>query len=392
VTALLVLLALLSVAMLASRQGAFDELVARAATPILVVTGLAISPAGLGFLDAETVKGLDPAIGVGITWLALLAGLRSSAALPRALITPEGRRASALAVLASVVVSIVAAGVLQAAAGFGYAPVDAAHTAPAALLVGASLAGMPGDRSASPTRAAYAAVAELVVLVAALIAFAAWSTPTNAAVVAGLGVVGAVVVNLVLTSVPAEVAYLAVCVLVAGLCTLAKVPGAVAGFVLGAASAHVRRSQPIVDSLLVTERPARIVVTVVLAAVTPPALHDAIAGAALGVGLVLVQYFVSLALRDGSSLLARLASTVATSTTPLVAVAAFAGAGVDGARALLPAVIVAVAVADAVAFTMSLAARSTARSSSSPDARTVDGATTSAAALASSSTSTKGSP
>jgi hypothetical protein len=234
------------------------------------------------------------------------------------------------------------------------------------LLVGASLAGMPGDRTASPTRAAYASVAELVVLVAALIAFAAWSTPMNTAVVAGLGIVGAVVANLVITAVPAEVAYLAVCLLVAGLCTLAKVPGAVAGFVLGAASAHVRRSQPVIDSLVRTERPVRIVVTVVLAAIAPPALNDAIAGAAFGLGLVLVQYFISLALRDGSSpLLARLASTVATSTTPLVAIAAFAGAGIAGARALLPAVIVAVAVADAVAFTMSLAARSSRASTGS---------------------------
>jgi hypothetical protein len=236
---------------------------------------------------------------------------------------------------------------------------------------------MPGDRTASATRAAYASVAEVFVLVAALIAFAAWSSPANTAIVAGLGVVGAVVVNLVLTpgdpgAVPPAVAYLAVCVLVAGLCNLAKLPGAVAGFVLGAASAHVRRSSSSVDALLVTERPVRIVVTVVLAATTPPALNDAIAGTALGIGLVLVQYFVSLALKDGSSLLARLASTVATSTTPLVAVAAFAGAGIAGARALLPAVIVAVAIADAVAFTMSLVART----EKSHDANTSAGADT----------------
>jgi hypothetical protein len=367
VTALLVLLALLSVAMLFSQQGAFDELVERASTPVLVGLGFALSPAGFGFLSASTLNGLAPAVDVGVFWLAVLAGLRASSLLPAALRAPEGRRAAVLAVVAAAVASLVAGGVLQAAAGVAHG-IGLKGSLPAALLVGASLSGMPGERGASAVRAAYSGTAQLVVLVAALVSLFLWTGRTELVVVGALGCVGAVVVRLILPrgesgGVPAPIAYLAVAVLLAGLSRLAAVPGAIAGFLLGSLVARIdavlagASPNPAPDALLATERPVRIVVTTVLAAITAITMTDAIVGAALGISVVLVQYFVSLALTDGTSLLERLGATVATSTTPLVAVAAFSSAHIDGAKALLPVILVAVAVADAVAFTMSLAAR-----------------------------------
>ncbi len=390
-TSLLVLLGLLSLAMLASRQGALDEVIARATTPVLVLFGLAISPAGLDFLTPSTLESLGTALVVGICWLALLAGLRASAALKRSSAPRPAdvsgpvhkgpprsvARAVALAFAAAVVASGIAALVLLSAAATGHPFVSAGSVAPAAVLVGASLAGMPGERHGTRARTAFAATAELVVLAAALGAFAAWSGAQETLVLVGFGVLGAVVVQLLLApgdpaKVPAAVAYLSVATLVAGLARLAAVPGAVAGFVLGAVSGPFRGSD-VVDKLLLTERPVRIVITVLLAASTTFDLADLVAGIILGVGAVLVQLGVSLALVDGRSLLERLAATVATSTTPLVAVAAFAEAHVDDAASLLPSVIIAVAVADAVAFTFSLAAHKQAPPMGHPSSAHVSG-------------------
>ena len=415
-SSLLVLLALLSLAMLASRRGAFDELAASATTPVLVLLGVALSPAALGFLTPSVVEGLAPALQVGVCWLALLAGLRAASRIPTSL---SGLRAGSLALVAAALSAGAAGLILLAAGALGHPLVDTAlkplvdaaldahehalasggalassaaltsSTAgttagaravlPAALLVGASLAGMPGERTATPVRAAYAAAAELIVLAAALAAFALWCGLLRTGIVAGLGVLGAVVVRMLAparapaapagepehgdegaSAIPVAVAFIAVTTLVAGLSHLAAVPAGVAGFVAGAASAWGRGD--VADQLLKTERPVRIVVTVVLAASTPLAFPSVLAGIALGVAVVGVQVLATLALAEKSSLLERLAVSVATSTTPLVAVAAFSLANVDGAHRLLPAVVIAVSLADAVSFAFSLAAhRRTAR-------------------------------
>ena len=161
-SAVLVLLGLLSLAMLASRRGAFDEIVARATTPILVGLGVLLSPTGLGFLTPSTLDGMDNAVEVGVCWLAILTGLRASSLLPPALRDKNGARAAGLAVVSAAMSAVVTGGVLNAAAGLGRFVMDAGSLAPASVLVGASLAAMAGDREHNGARRAYAATTAIL--------------------------------------------------------------------------------------------------------------------------------------------------------------------------------------------------------------------------------------
>lgn len=75
-SAILVLLALLSVATLASRRGYAAFVAHIVTTPILIGLGVLIAPGRLAFLTPSTTEALLPALRVGAAWLALLVGLR----------------------------------------------------------------------------------------------------------------------------------------------------------------------------------------------------------------------------------------------------------------------------------------------------------------------------
>lgn len=77
-TSILVLLALLSVATLASRRGSAEAVVNLASAPLLVTMGFVMGPEGLGFLLPSTAAALTPGLRVGVAWLAFLVGLRAS--------------------------------------------------------------------------------------------------------------------------------------------------------------------------------------------------------------------------------------------------------------------------------------------------------------------------
>ncbi|MFZ9887584.1 MAG: hypothetical protein ACO3JL_08780 [Myxococcota bacterium] len=92
-SAILVLLALLSVATLFARRG-FAAFVAHIVTaPLLLGVGALLSPRGLALLTPVTLAALEPAIRVAAAWSVLLVALRGSAALRDA----QQRRATASA-------------------------------------------------------------------------------------------------------------------------------------------------------------------------------------------------------------------------------------------------------------------------------------------------------
>lgn len=74
--AILVLLALLSLATLVARQRTAVVAAHIATTPAVLGMGFALGPRGLGFITSSTTDAFSPALGVGLTWLAFLAGLR----------------------------------------------------------------------------------------------------------------------------------------------------------------------------------------------------------------------------------------------------------------------------------------------------------------------------
>lgn len=363
-SSLLVLLVLLSVATLASRRGSFDKMMTSGATPILVALGAVIAPAGLGFLPPSVLQGLLPAVDVGVLWLAMLAGVRASGTLER---TGMVRGAVAASGVTALVASAVTLVVLRGSATLGSPLVDDLHVLPASVLVGVALACTParpgGRASTARARFVQAAVAELLALAAAVSVLAVWSDGSRAAATVGLGVLGAAIAYLLAaqTGLAPVVAVLAAGTLLAGLSALAHLPGAVAGFIAGTLSARTRDLSSLSSWLFATERPVRVVVTVVVAASAGVDLFHLLPGAILGLVAVGVLVGANLLLVDDAPRLDRLAATVAMSTTPMVVVASFAHIDVAPAQSLLPVVLVAVSVADAAAFTLSLWARSNRR-------------------------------
>lgn len=75
--ALLVLLALLAVGAVASRQGGARAVAVVAAAPLLVGLGWLVGPQGLAFVYPSWVHSLDTPMEVGAAWLAFLVGLRA---------------------------------------------------------------------------------------------------------------------------------------------------------------------------------------------------------------------------------------------------------------------------------------------------------------------------
>jgi len=76
VTAVLVLLGLLSLGTLASRRGFAAFVFSQVSTPILLGVGMLCAPNALNLLNDDTLGALEPALRVGAAWLALLIGAR----------------------------------------------------------------------------------------------------------------------------------------------------------------------------------------------------------------------------------------------------------------------------------------------------------------------------
>lgn len=76
-SATLVLLALLSIATLASQRGYAAFVAHIVSAPLLLAVGVMLAPSRLAFLSVATTEALLPPLRVGIAWLVLLVGLRA---------------------------------------------------------------------------------------------------------------------------------------------------------------------------------------------------------------------------------------------------------------------------------------------------------------------------
>lgn len=76
-SATLILLALLSIATLASQRGYTAFVAHIVSAPLLLAVGVLIAPSRLAFFSVSTTEALIPPLRVGIAWLALLVGLRA---------------------------------------------------------------------------------------------------------------------------------------------------------------------------------------------------------------------------------------------------------------------------------------------------------------------------
>jgi hypothetical protein len=371
-TAILVLLALLSIATLASRPGAWATAIDRSATPLLVGGALLCTPAGLAVLSAELIDSMRPALAVGVTWLALLTGLRSATATAQAAIhdTRATRRAALVVVVATVASVLLAVFAVWVSVVLGlHAPIPLGLLAGAGLIIGGALVGSPPVEEAErDVRAHLVHAGELVAMVCAVLALAVlppWSPlpPSLAAVtVVGGGLLLALLQRLAGGSAEGDratrtIAALGIITLTAGLLHKARLPSAVCGLVAGVALARTDLGRALRDGLNPTERPARIVVVFLAALVMPLSRTALLVGLLLAAAQILVQLVAtSWAVGHRPSLRA-LANGLTSSATPVLLAASYALAGLPEGDLLLATVVVAVVVTDLLAAGITLYAR-----------------------------------
>jgi hypothetical protein len=300
VTAILVLLALLSVATLAARRGYAAFVTHIITTPILLGLGVIISPHVLGILTPSTTDALTPAMRVGAAWLALLLGLRG--------VRPRGD-AHYLTLVGGTAVTItltwaalgaLAFGAILLLESFGLGPTGGEGRIPsigAALL----LAGMFGATGLSFATEAlqgntWSRASERVlflarhddVLGALALAAAVWLWPVSAdeapiyerpelaaALVIGFGLLlaashllnhgkkGALGENIE----PIVIALIGLVIFAAGMSTSTHLPEAPTAFFLGAALSMFGHGRRVLErGLAQTERPVRIAIVTLVGA------------------------------------------------------------------------------------------------------------------------------
>lgn len=331
-SSLLVLLALFSVATLAARPSRFDDIVGAAATPVLVGFGVAVGPHGLAFVEPSLVQGLQPALSVAVCWLGLIAGMRAAAPIAH---EPPDRRA-----LLPVVDAVLAGAALHLSS---LSEADPAALGVAALIAGACL-GAPASTGSD------ARIAKAVALLLACLAVGL-ASPARLGMVVGIGAGTSLVVLLAggHAGTVLIVAVLGAVVLAAGLSGIAGAPGVLAGVAAGAILARTRTGRALWPIAERSERPLRIVVTVLVAMsahIDMPAALLGVALAALALGAGALTLGPRLAARSGA---------LAASSLALALIASLAVAGVS--PALLSPLLVAIAVVDAAALAARIATR-----------------------------------
>jgi len=317
VTSILVLLALLSVASLASRRGSTETLVNLASAPLLVSIGLLLSPEGLGFLLPSTAASLTPGLRVGVAWLALLIGLRSNS-------PAEPRWGSNLLWFLGVGGLVWAVGASVCFAGLVLLQ-HASMRLPGLLEEGvpawamaAALGGMMSGTSltavqdavrkwpSGPARerleflARHDAAFGVMTLVLLLSTWVTWKAPDAASAhalpilaVLALGAVmaaGALMLGAGtgLASTHGRLSLVALLTTGAGLCGIAGVPEAGAAWVTGLILAALGANKQVLSqSIRATERPARLVLLVLAGVHTQPEVGPILVGVILCAGRML---------------------------------------------------------------------------------------------------------
>ncbi len=291
-SAILVLLGLLSVATLASRRGYAAFVAHIVTTPILLAVGVAISPRALGLFTEATGEALLPAMRVGVAWLALLVGLRAS--------RPRISRRWLQMILATVgsnvftwvLIAAAAFGVMLATVEYQMGFSDPAGSRLSAIGAALLVAGLVSGTGLSFTREAlYERKSEpatrlllfasrhddLIAAAALLTAIWLWPLPPSAAPIYAVpGVPVGVIIGLGVTLAIAQlltgdktgrsqqslIGVLGLLVFASGLSTTAVLPGAAIAFFFGGFLAFTGRGAQLLKALHKTERPVRLVVII----------------------------------------------------------------------------------------------------------------------------------
>lgn len=372
-SALLVLLLLLSVATVASRPGAFAGVVDRVSMPLLVLAGVGLGPRGLVVLSSSLTTGLEPALAVGVTWLGILVGLRSSSHGLGGDGNPLTLRAGLVVVASTAASVLLAMGAMLAPTFFGLRAADSpALLAGAALIVGGALVSSPPvereNRAELAMRAWLVELGDLIAMacaVAALAVLPSWSalSPSMAAaVVVGSGLLLALVQRLLGGGTTTDgatrvIALLGVVAVAAGLLHDAGLPSAVSGLVAGTVLGRTNLGRALFVALAPTERPARIVVVFLVGVTMPISTTAVLVGVLLAAGQLGVQLVATSWAVGHRPSSAALATGLSSSAVPLIVAASFAFSGFSEGGLLVSSAAVAVVCTDVLAATILLARR-----------------------------------
>jgi hypothetical protein len=378
----LILLALLSVATIVSRQKRAAFMAHIAATPILLALGFLFSPQALGFLTPSTLDALMPALHVAVAWLSFLDGLRLIR--PR-LDVPFFRRAALSAVLTLIqwaalfgVLWLTIMGVVRLGLFAGQDAVPLHITLASALVVAGvtTATGMVFTvelLANAPANRAYSRLLFLVRhddsfgVIALCLGIWLWTPPhfpfpelawSAAFLPAGIGLVLALAYLFLADPAPEatmsnRIAGIGLVTLGVGLAIGAGLPEAAVGFFLGAILAGVRDTPLVKDSVLrISDRPVRLVVMVLVGA----SLKFTWAPVLVGITLAGARFLLKVALRRAVTWKTRgevpLAAVVGSSEVALPLILSFAltmGES-DFVSPLITTVAVAVSVTDLIAL------------------------------------------
>lgn len=407
-TAILVLLALLSVATLASRTRYAAHLAHVVTTPLLLGVGVLLSPQALGVFTSSTQGALLPALRVGAAWLALLLGLR--------VLRPRADRGYALAVGATALFSglawlggaaaafgvLVATGVVEQQLGLGPGMGNRLDALGAAVLVGGLVAGtgrgfaseiLERRKSTDEARLLLfiARHDDIIGAIAVLAAVWLWPlSPHLAPVYSQPGTPVLVVVGLGFTlflaqaisqggamqhdpaGPPGRIALLGLLVFASGLSTGAFLPEAAIAFFFGMFIAAAGTGRGLLQAVENTERPVRLVVLILVGSHLGFDLGAVLVGVAVAVARMLAKVVLRWALSRGLDEPLPLASVLGSSGVAIPFALSFALARPEplAHSQVLMSVCVAVSLADLLTL---IAWRGTSSSEASGDAEGAEG-------------------
>jgi hypothetical protein len=308
VSAALLLLALLSLATLASRQGGFTALLA--STLPACVAGLVAGPRALGYLSGPLLTGLSLSTAVGVCWLGVLLGLRLRQHPPQ---VTSLLPATALVGVVAAVSALFGAGVLSM---WRATPASGVAIA-CGLLVAATLVPFSTSSQDAIRRASTVDALALAAVCGAVLLLFDRSTATTTFVLWGLAL--AVGMSAVLIGGDDDVrrfsAVLAATALCTALASALDVHLGVVGSGLGLGIVARARRTAFEAMLLATAQPVRLVVAFLVAAGLAVDARAAAIGVVVGLGVAGIVVVVALARRRS---LRELASSTATSSTGLL--------------------------------------------------------------------------
>ncbi len=288
-SSILIILALMSLATLASRRGGFAALLASSVPAF--AAGLIAGPQALHYISVEAANTLSPATAVGVCWLGVLLGWKLTATRPRG--RALGRN------LGVVVGGALVAGLMFAAAAWLTTALStitmvAAGFVVAAMILPFSVAGDdPEDTAGDNGRALdLVAIVGVVAAVAALLGKETLALLVIAVLVATLAGAAALLVG-GHDNQRRFPAVLSATTMLTALAIALDVPVGIVGVGVGVGLGIVDRPRTFDAFLMATRAPMRLVVAFLVAMSVPISVASTLLALALGLGQLLVVYVFS---------------------------------------------------------------------------------------------------